>query len=168
MPKIIENVREQLLAEARAQILQRGYANTTIRSVAGACGLGVGTVYNYFSSKDMLVASFILEDWIAMLEDLKQRHFSSPEENLFAINNALIEFARKHASIFSDKDAVSTYYSVFYEKHKILRHQLADLILPLVRESEFEAEFIAESMLTWTMAGKSFDEIYSVIKKIII
>lgn len=168
MPKILENVKEALICEAKRQIAEQGYKATTIRSVAAGCGIAVGTVYNYFSSKDMLVASFILEDWIAMLEDLKQRRHSSPEENLFAIHNALIEFARKHASIFSDKDAVSTYYSVFYEKHKLLRHQLADLILPLVRESEFEAEFIAESMLTWTMAGKSFDEIYSVIKKIII
>ena len=168
MPKILENVKEELICEAKRQIAEQGSKATTIRSVAAGCGIAVGTVYNYFSSKDMLVASFILEDWIAMLEDLKQRRHSSPEENLFAIHNALIEFARKHASIFSDKDAVSTYYSVFYEKHKLLRHQLADLILPLVRESEFEAEFIAESMLTWTMAGKSFDEIYSVIKKIII
>ena len=46
MPKIIENVREQLLAVAKKQIGERGYANTTIRSVAGECGLAVGTVYN--------------------------------------------------------------------------------------------------------------------------
>ena len=56
MPKIIENVREQLLAEAKKQVFEHGYADTTIRSVARACGLGVGTVYNYFSSKEMLIA----------------------------------------------------------------------------------------------------------------
>ena len=59
MPKIIENLREQLLEETKKQILDRGYANTTIRSVAKACGVGVGTVYNYFESKEMLVASFV-------------------------------------------------------------------------------------------------------------
>ena len=46
MPKIIENVREQLLTEAKRQIAENGYSATTIRSVAGACGLGIGTVYN--------------------------------------------------------------------------------------------------------------------------
>ena len=59
MPKIIENVREQLLAEAKKQVFEHGYADTTIRSVARACGLGVGTVYNYFSSKEMLIGKVI-------------------------------------------------------------------------------------------------------------
>ena len=51
MPKIIENIREKLLEEARRQVMEEGYEAMTIRSVAGACGVGVGTVYNYFSSK---------------------------------------------------------------------------------------------------------------------
>ena len=63
MPKIIQNAREQLLATAQKQIAERGYAATTIRSVAGECGLAVGTVYNYFKSKDLLIASFMAADW---------------------------------------------------------------------------------------------------------
>ena len=58
MPKLLENIRTQLLAEAQKQVAERGYAKTTIRSVADACGIAAGTVYNYFSSKEMLVASF--------------------------------------------------------------------------------------------------------------
>ena len=68
MPKIIENLRDQLLQEARKQIAERGYTGTTIRSVAGACGVGVGTVYNYFSSKEMLIAAFMMEDWQKQLD----------------------------------------------------------------------------------------------------
>ena len=68
MPKIIENVRHQLLTEAKRQISERGYKSTTIRSVAAECGVAVGTVYNYFKSKDILIASFILED--ACLESI--------------------------------------------------------------------------------------------------
>ena len=44
MPKLIENIRAQLLAEAQRQVAKRGYAKTTIRSVAEACGIAVGTV----------------------------------------------------------------------------------------------------------------------------
>ena len=54
IPKILQNVREQLIDEARRQIAKSGYKKTTIRSVANGCGFGVGTVYNYFPSKEAL------------------------------------------------------------------------------------------------------------------
>jgi len=63
MPKIIENLKERLIDEARRQVEEDGYAAMTIRSVAKGCGVGIGTVYNYFPSKDTLVATFMLEDW---------------------------------------------------------------------------------------------------------
>ena len=43
MPKIIENLPQRLLEEAKNQILQAGYSTMTIRSVARQCGVGVGT-----------------------------------------------------------------------------------------------------------------------------
>ena len=45
MPKIIENLEDRLIQEARRQIAESGYGATTIRSVAKGCGVGVGTVY---------------------------------------------------------------------------------------------------------------------------
>ena len=63
MPKIIDNVREELLKEAKKQLIENGYSHTTIRSVARGCGIAIGTVYNYFPSKDMLIATFMMEDW---------------------------------------------------------------------------------------------------------
>ena len=63
MPKIIEDLEGKLLAEARRQIEESGYGAMTVRSVAKACGVGVGTVYNYFPSKDALVATYMLADW---------------------------------------------------------------------------------------------------------
>ena len=50
MPKIIENLKARLIAEAKRQIEEAGYGAVTIRSVASSCGVGVGTVYNYFPS----------------------------------------------------------------------------------------------------------------------
>ena len=48
MPKLIEQLREKLLFEAKKQIYEQGYSKTTVRSVTAALGVGVGTVYNYF------------------------------------------------------------------------------------------------------------------------
>lgn len=63
MPKVIENLALRLSEEARRQVAENGYAALTIRSVAKACGVGVGTVYNYYPSKEALAASYMLRDW---------------------------------------------------------------------------------------------------------
>lgn len=172
MPKIIENVREQLLNETKKQIAEKGYAKTTVRSVAEACGLGVGTVYNYFPSKDMLIATFMAEDWQHSLEHMKQCDFADAKNALQNIFEALTDFSKKHHKLFSDPDAAKVFATVFAERHKQLRHQLTELILPLCEKTStqnkvFLSEYIAEALLTWTVAGKGFDEQFEIISKLL-
>jgi len=169
MPKIIENVRELLLDTAKKQIEERGYANTTIRSVAGECGLAVGTVYNYFRSKDMLIATFVVEDWNSYLSDIRGANLSDPRMALHNIYDALIHFSEKHRSLFSDPEAAKVYSAVFSERHKTLRSQISEIIAPLcpAESGDFTAEFVAESLLTWTVAGKDFDSIFNILEKIL-
>ena len=62
MPRGIENLREDLIAQSRVILLTKGYDNMTVRDVANACHVAVGTVYNYFQSKDVLVGYIMLED----------------------------------------------------------------------------------------------------------
>ncbi len=171
MPKIIENVRGQLLDEARRQIKEQGYAKTTIRSVAGACGLGVGTVYNYFSSKDMLIASFMLEDWQRALDEMKKARVRDARGRLLSVYDLIAGFIRLHKSLFSDSDAAKSFNISQSEYHRVLRAQIASMLAPVSSKTEenegFLYEFIAESLLTWTVEGKSFDEIYSVLQSIL-
>ena len=44
MPKIIENLESKLIEEAQRQVARSGYGALTIRSVAKACGVGVGEI----------------------------------------------------------------------------------------------------------------------------
>lgn len=172
MPKIIENIRERLLEEAKRQIAENGYAKTTIRSVAAACGLGVGTVYNYFQSKDHLIATFMAEDWLQLIDKVNASAALGEEALLRSIFDALTEFTRRYQYLFCDKDAEKVFFTAFSERHRMLRHQLAEIICPLCREknianSEFTSEYIAESLLVWTIAGKSFDEQYEIISRLL-
>lgn len=162
MPKIIENLREELLAEAKKQIAERGYKNTTIRSVAAECGIAVGTVYNYFKSKDMLIASFILVDWLECVRSIASRPKEDRREYLAFIHLSLCKFQEKYRTLFTDEDAMVAFSSAFNERHGQLRAQLADLIMPIADE-RFTAEFVAEAMLTWTTGGRTFDEIYTLL-----
>lgn len=171
MPKIIENVREQLLTEARRQIAERGYGSTTIRSVAGACGLGVGTVYNYFKSKEVLIASFILEDWRDCLKRMAGLSKDDPKVLLQGIYRAIRDFEEENRSLFSDADAAKAVILGYSSRHKLLRRQIADVILPCceihkVDNASFAAEYIAEALLCWSMEDVEFDTIYPLLDKI--
>ena len=166
MPKKIKNIREQLLSEAKRQITERGYENTTMRSVAYECGIAVGTVYNYFKSKDMLVASFILEDWLECINAIRAYPKEDRRAYLGFIHSSLKDFKEKHNSIFTDRSATKTFSSAFPERHGQLREQLAVLIEP-ISDCHFTAEYVSEALLCWTMAGRDFDEIYRLLPEII-
>ena len=171
VPKIIENVREQLLEEAKRQIRENGYSKTTIRSVAGACRLGVGTVYNYFESKDMLIASFMLEDWMECLGEMQKASTSEPEQFVAHFYEALQGFIQKHQYLFQDADAAKSFAGAFTVRHKQLIDQLASLLQPICENAEgdkaFLAEFIAEALLTWVVAGRPIEDVMPLILKLL-
>ena len=169
MPKIIENLRAQLLREARRQIACQGYTRTTIRSVASACHVGVGTVYNYFSSKEMLIAAFMYEDWQQQLEAMAALPAEQPETLLRGVYDALRSYAENHRDLFSDAGATKAMSLGFAPRHQMLRKQLAAFVLPVCsgEKADFTAAFIAEALISWAMEGVAFDTLYPVIHKLI-
>ncbi len=167
MPKIIENLEEKLIRETMRQVGEVGYAATTIRSVAKGCGVGVGTVYNYFPSKEAIIATFMLEDWRSCTAaiDAVSTYSEDPKSVVLCIYDQLCLFARRHAVIFRDEAAAAGFTGSFRSYHGLLRSQLAKPLRKFC-DSDFAAEYIAESLLTWTTAGKTFDEIYGLIRKL--
>ena len=166
MPKIIENVREQLLTEAKKQVAESGYANTTIRSVARACGIGVGTVYNYFESKEMLIATFVYEDWKNHLSEMQKLPCDEPRKLLRGIYDSLIKFEADNKKLFSDTEASKIVAVGSSSRHKMLRKQIADFVRP-VCESDFAADFISEALISWSMEDVDFADVYPLLEKII-
>lgn len=55
--------KEDILKTSRELIRQRGWPQINIRSVAAACGVSVGAIYNYFDSKAALVCAAVESIW---------------------------------------------------------------------------------------------------------
>lgn len=167
MPKIIENLESRLIEEAKKQIEEDGYGALTIRSVAKACGVGVGTVYNYFASKEELIATHLLEDWKQCIKAINvvSTYSENPRPVAQCIYDQLVSFSQRHQAIFRDEAAAASFAGSFGKYHGMLRTQLAQ---PLRKycSSDFAADFLAEALLTWTMAQKPFDEIYGMMEKL--
>lgn len=167
MPKIIENLGERLTAQARKQLEDSGYSALTIRSVAQACGVGVGTVYNYFPSKDALAAAVMLEDWNRRMQIIAAAGAAGggPEPVLRCMYDQLLAYAGQYRAVFRDSRAASGLSGSFRRYHRMLRDQLA---APLDRycADAFASRFIAEALLAWTMEGSPFEDIYSLLQKL--
>ncbi len=55
--------KEDILKVSRKLIQQQGWSAVNIRSVAAACGVSVGSIYNYFDSKAALVSAAVESVW---------------------------------------------------------------------------------------------------------
>lgn len=168
MPKKIENAKALLLQEAKKLLEREGYEKLTMRSVARVCGLGVGTAYNYFSSKDELIASFMLEDWQVCLAEMKACNEEGVARLQF-IYVRLQQFLTVHQSLFSDSKAKTSYIAASGDWHKQLRSQLAMAVLPVCKgeNAPFLSEFIAESILRWSVEDTPFAALAPIIEKLL-
>ena len=144
---------------------EQGYAKTTIRSIAGACGLATGTVYNYFPSKDVLFAAFMLADWEKCLTAMKTCATEDVRGFLGHVCGCLRDYIDSHSGLLYDRDASVPFAAAFPERHAQLRRQIAEVLKPVCEgRGQFFADFVAESLLSWTSAGRSFEEQYSVLR----
>ena len=86
MPKIIPELREKMLSCARAHLMEDDGHDFSTRQLASECGIAAGTVYNYFSTKEEILACIMQEEaehtedircGFAMIEQ-QLRAFSAP------------------------------------------------------------------------------------------
>lgn len=154
MPKRIDNPEVSLLSAAKSLLLEEGYASLTIRQVASLCGVAVGTVYNYFPSKDVLVARILLEDWNTALRSLREPLSSvqNPLEGIEQVFAALRAFARRYDPVWAE-----------YAGNPPLRHwhgelirQISHCLAPLLQrfslsDNPLLGEFLSQALLSWAM-----------------
>ena len=55
--------REAILAESRQLVMEKGISAINMRTVAAACNVAVGSIYNYFPSKADLISATVEDVW---------------------------------------------------------------------------------------------------------
>ena len=128
MPKIIENLKSIILDIASSELKGIGYSKLTIRSIADKAHIGVGTIYNYFSNKMILVANIIAKDWKEFLEkyNSQSKNSNNLEEGINYIYLLIKEFYIKYETIFNEISLDNIGKEEYSLRHKFFISQISD------------------------------------------
>lgn len=103
---IVVTSKEEILNTGRKLIQEQGWSAVSIRGVAAACGVSVGSIYNYFDSKAELVG--------ATVESIWHEIFHSDEDgSVFRDTQACIIWIYERMEVGCKK------YPVFFSLHSI-------------------------------------------------
>ncbi len=172
MPKIIDEARERIIASAKNRLFEQGYGALTLRSVAKDCSIAVGTIYNYFKSKDMLVASVMIGDWMSALEDMRCgiERAESIVQGMRAVYDAIVAFARRYSPVWSQFVRTPKEPGITEDRHALLRTQICERIDALLVKFERGGDrrmspLIAETTLAAALASDIDYEVYEAMIK---
>jgi AcrR family transcriptional regulator len=92
---LIEKRRQQIVDGACKIFFKKGYHPTTIRDIANACGMSIGQLYHYISSKDdvlYLVHKYSQAIWYDYLKKSKINQIDDPKKKLTEALRYSLEF----------------------------------------------------------------------------
>ncbi|MBP0019341.1 MAG: TetR/AcrR family transcriptional regulator [Cyanobacteria bacterium SBLK] len=109
MPKIVNKEKKrQDIVEASVQVFKcKGYQGTRIIDIAKEAGIGKGTVYEYFNSKDEIILGVFEELFL----DYEQLLYTRAQSD----RSAFEEIISSVASAFEDLDDCSELILVYFE-----------------------------------------------------
>ncbi|MCP5454998.1 MAG: TetR/AcrR family transcriptional regulator [Thermotogae bacterium] len=70
MPKILENPEEKIITISEKIIMREGVEKVTIRKISEAARISLGTIYNYFENKDVIICKTIELYWKNAIKEL--------------------------------------------------------------------------------------------------
>ncbi|QNU67742.1 TetR/AcrR family transcriptional regulator [Ruminiclostridium herbifermentans] len=138
MPKNLSNVKEDILLVTRQLLKDTGYTSLSIRQIAAKCGVALGTVYNYYNSKNEIVAEILGNEWNLMLRKIEQqtKAYAKAIDKLEIVFNELKYFMNNVHGFWFDTYPMGndTNMSVceIKEKKLLLRNQLSEKIYSFI------------------------------------
>lgn len=95
------NKKENILSAALDLLTKNGVHNTPMSAIAKAAGTGMGTIYNYFANKELLINEIYInikkEETTVFKDFMPEEPLKTQFENYFA---SIIDFFIQHPSYF--------------------------------------------------------------------
>lgn len=170
IPKQIQVGKETIIQEAKKLIEEKKFEELNCRSIAKRVGIGVGTLYHFFSSKDDILASVLLDDWKADLSSINLNNdFLIGIKDIY---NCIYSFSVRYHSFWEFYSSSNSVYISFNSRHSILVDQISQMISKLLSGNEksldsFEVTFLAESILVYATRLYDFSKLEKIFIKII-
>ncbi len=99
-PAARPQVREALLAAARAELVEHGRAAISLRAVARRAGLSHASPKYHFGDRSGLLTAIAEEGFHALARQLSDVHESDARQQLAALGRAYIDFGLSHPALF--------------------------------------------------------------------
>ena len=149
MAKIIENLYENIQTVGKKMLLEEGYNQMTLRLVASKCNIATGTIYNYFKSKDVLVATIMFKDWQELIDKTSPKLEKSKKaiDGLELIFNMIKDYTEIYQKAWIDYGGSLIDLK---DRHSILIKQISDMINLVFNRFKIDvssANFISEVLL---------------------
>lgn len=173
MPKVLTNVKEDICRVTRQILNEDGYEQLSTRGISTRCGIALGTIYNYYKTKDEIIEEIVMSDW--ELTNRRMDHLLNSEADSFTklegIFNLLRDFVYDFHGLWIDmvmtnKKPAET-GSIKCRRHDY-RSQLKDKIaratatFPLrmkEKDIDFMNDLLARSFLSYCQdKDASFDD----------
>ena len=172
MPKIIPELRERFIAAARARLLQDN--DITIRQVAHDCGTAVGTVYNYFPSKEALLAAVMMDDWQKCCADMRldAAQEATPVGAIRRTTVALRRFTARYAPLWCNYSAARDSMDALSLRHRQIIDQIAGAVAGTLERfsvsgDAYLPQVLAELVLFASRTDDGFERIAGALTKIL-
>ncbi len=176
MPKIIKNVRENILRNAKDIIAEKDFNSLTIRDVAKRTGYGVGTIYNYFPNKLTILAAILLEEWSVKETELSEKISKSEtwKDSLSTIYSEISSFYLSHKQLFFSIQIPEDFRSKLHFGHDAFIRNVEKYVIKAQEKFSYlsneKDRYVACLILIQASATYElpFDDIYESLNKLLI
>ena len=95
-------IRSELLVAAERMLGQKGFERTTISDITSEAGLGFGTFYRYFPSKEEIYRELVSEGLSVLIESIDEQcgRAEDHRQRLEVIVHEVVRFASERSDLF--------------------------------------------------------------------